>query len=222
MTVVLALAAVAASSAPVLGSEESTSLATPREHVPPSAHLGTAPASALRTLDRSLTPETSTGNKNLDLLLDLKVRPGEAARPAAPRLSAAAASAAAAELAVLRAKAAQKPATTQDEQAAGEVTTRQGLSLQPFEGLGTLHGDVRAGPSDPVQRRGWSGQFGGGAEGAADGGPGRASNADDDNPARRFLRDMRQFLREHGLSLLGAVGGLALLGAALKAYSRRP
>jgi hypothetical protein len=220
----VAVAASAASAAPVIGSDEGASLETSLEALPQSANRRAAPASTLRTLDRSLNPENSTGNKNLDLLLDLKVGPGEEARPAAPRRSAAAASAAAAELAVLRAKAAHRPTTLQDEQAVGEATTRPGLALQPFEALGTLQGDARAGPSDPALRREWSGQFGGGGMAGAGGGPGGASKAghDDDNPLRRILSEVRQFVREHGLSLFGAVAAVAVLGAALKAYSRRP
>lgn len=215
----------ASSSAPVLGGEESATPARPPEQAPPSAYLGVAPASSLRTLDRSLNPETSIGNKNFDLLLELKLGPGEGVRPAAPRLSAAAASAAAAELKLLRAKAAQRPATRQDDEPADEAITRPRLPLQSFEGLGTLHGDVRAGESEPVLRREWSGQFNGGGRGdAAYGGSGGAASAgqDVDNPLRRILHEVRQFLLEHGVTLLGAAGVIAVLGAALKAFSRRP
>lgn len=224
MPLVLALVAVPAPSAPVIGSDEGALAAMSLEPAPPSVHPGAAQASTLRTLDRSLNPEASTGHKDLDLLLDLKDGPGEVARPAAPRLSAAAASAAAAALAVLRAKAAQRPTHPQDEAAGGEATPRPALALQPFEALGTLQGDARAGPSDPALRREWRGQFGDGGVAGAGGRPGGAPDAghDDDNPLRRILSEVRQFVRDHGVSLLGAVAAVAVLGAALKAYSRRP
>ena len=221
----LALVAATSASAPVLGSQEIALPAKLPEQALPSAYFGLAPASTLRTLDRSLNPASSIGNENVDLLLDLKLGPGEEARPAAPRRSAAAASAAAAELKLLRAKAAQRPAARQDEEPADETTTRPRLSVQPFEGLGTLHGDVRSGESEPGLRRDWSGQFNGGGGGAAAyGGSGGAAKAgpDDDNPLRRLLHEARQFLHEQGFALLGAAGGIAVLGAALKAYSRRP
>lgn len=175
----------------------------------------------IRSTDRALQPETSTGNKNLDLLLELQDQPGEAARPAAPR-SAAAASAAAAALADLRARAAERPAA--DPPAARPV-------MQPLEGIGMQERD---GPFAPqrAERREWTGgPAGGGADSAY--GKGDAYRADDresdilrrgysdDNVFRRLPKELIGFLRDNRYWLLGGLGVVALLGAAIKSYSRR-
>lgn len=175
----------------------------------------------VRSTDRALHPETSTGNKNLDLLLELQDQPGEAARPGAPR-SAAAAAAAAAALADLRARAAERPAA--DPPAARPV-------MQPLEGIGTLERDGPA-TQQRAERREWTGgPAGGGAGGAY--GKSDAYRADDresailrrgysdDDLLRRLPKEIIGFLRDNRYWLLGALGVVALLGAALKAYSRR-
>ena len=172
----------------------------------------------IRSTDRALQPETSTGNKNLDLLLELQDRPDEAARPAARR----SASAAAAALADLRARATERPVA--DQPAARPVTPS-------FEGIGTLERDGLA-TLQPAERREWTGgPAGGGADSAY--GKGDAYRADDresdilrrgysdDNLLRRLPKELIVFLRDNRYWLLGGLGVVALLGAAIRSYSRR-
>lgn len=182
-------------------------------------------AAGLRSTDQSLHPETSTGNKNLDLLLELQGRLGEEPRHVAPR-SAAAASAAAAALAGLRAVAAERPA--QQRPAADQAATRP--VVLPFEGLGTPDGPGRSAPP-PTERREWTHQLGGGA-GSTDRSrdayrtDDRESNAirgaySDDNRLRRLPQEVIAFLRENRSWLLGALAVAAVLGVAIKSFSRR-
>jgi hypothetical protein len=170
--------------------------------------------------------DTSTGNKNLDLLLELQGRPGEALRQAAPR-SAAAASAAAAALADLRAKAAERPATEGPK--ADQTAVRP--VVPSFEGMGTLDVDGRAAPQ-PTERREWTGQRGGAAAGSTYSPDDGTRSGDrgydafrggysDDNLLRRLPREVLTFLRENRYWLLGTLGGVALLVAMIKSYSRR-
>ena len=179
-----------------------------------------ATAAGLWSTDQSLHPETSTGNKNLDLLLELQGRPGEEPRQVAPR------SAAAAALAGLRAEAAERLA--QQRPAADQAAARP--VVLPFEGLGMADGQGRS-ALPPTERREWTHQLGGGA-GSTDSrrdayrSDDRESNAirgaySDDNRLRRLPQEVIAYLRENRLWLLGSVGLLLLLGAALKAYSRR-
>ena len=174
----------------------------------------------LRSTDRSLYPETSTGNKNLDRLLELQGRPGEVPRPVAPR------SAAAAVLADLRAKVAEQPA--QERPAADRVAARP--VLLPFEAMGTPDGQGRLAPP-PTERREWTTQLGGGA-GSSDSWRDAYRTGDresdairggysDDNPLRRLVQEVIAFMRQNRYWLLGALGVAAVLGAALKSYSRR-
>ena len=184
-----------------------------------SARPSTPAATGLRPLDRAVAPEASTGNKNLDLLLEMQGKPGDEARRATPR-SDAAASAAAAALGSLRAKAADghsaKPA------------------VQPFEGMMPLAGNGRA-AAQPPERREWIGQPAGGAGGSAGAGGGGGGGGHDgrrepesagaqlgnDNLIRALPRDVIVFLRDHRYWLLGGLGLLAVLGAAIKSFSRR-
>lgn len=184
-----------------------------------------ANAAGLWSTDQSLHPETSTGNKNLDLLLELQGRPGEEPRQVARR-SAAAASAAAAALAGLRAEAAERLA--QQRPAADQAAARP--VVLPFEGMGMADGQGRS-ALPPTERREWTHQLGGGA-GSIDSrrdayrSDDRESNAirgaySDDNRLRRLPQEVIAFLRENRFWVLGGIGLLLLLGAALKAYSRR-
>ena len=180
-----------------------------------------ATAAGLRSTDQSLHPETSTGNKNLDLLLELQGRPGEEPRQVAPRSAAAAAA-----LAGLRAEAAERLA--QQRPAADQVAARP--VVLPFEGLGMADGQGR--PARPsTERREWTHQLGGGA-GSTDSrrdayrSDDRESNAihgaySDDNRLRRLPQEVIAYLRENRFWVLGSIGLLVLLGAALKAFSRR-
>lgn len=215
-------------SAPVLSSEEvDTGTAVAEPLTEPLRAPSTGPA-----LNRSngpiAVPEASTGNKNLDLLLELQGRPGEEVQRQASSASAAAASAAAAALADLRRKAAQKPAPD-----AGESKP----VLQPFEGMGTLEGDAER--AQPPERREWTGRpagagggvgyggsvgGGGGDGGYGDGGrqsAGSRGDYDDDNLLRQLPRELLLFLRENRYWLLGGLALIGVIGAALKSYSRR-
>ena len=182
-------------------------------------------APGLRSTDRSLHPETSTGNKNLDLLLELQGRPGDEPRQLTPR-SAAAASAAAAALADWRAKAAERPAP---ERPVGDQAAARPVVL-PFEAIGTPDSHGRPAPP-PTERREWTHQLGGGA-GSTDsrrdpyGSGDRESDASqrgysDDHPLRRLPQEVIAFLRDNRYWLLGALAAAAVLGAAIKSYSRR-
>ena len=189
-----------------------------------------ATAAGLWSTDQSLHPETSTGNKNLDLLLELQGRPGEEPRPVAPRPLAprplAPRSAAAAALVDLRAKAAEQPA--QERPAADRAAARP--VVLPFEAMGAPEGQGRLAPP-PTERREWTTQPGGGA-GSSDSRRDAYRTADresdttrgaysDDNLLRRWPQEVIAFLRENHYWLLGALGVAAVLGAALKSYSRR-
>jgi hypothetical protein len=178
---------------------------------------------SMRALDKSMTPEVRTGIGELDLLLQSAAQPNRPDAPsqrAAP-LSAAAASAAAAELAALRIKAAQLATSPDTEMAAGEAGERKALLLQT---LGTLQGDARV--VAPVQRREWVSAPGGGGSGGGWQEPRRSAAAApavlvDDHPLRRLPREAVEFLRENGYWMLGLASVIAVLGVALKLYSRR-
>lgn len=197
-------------------------------------------------ITRSLTPAmpglgpshrtdiaTSTGNKNLDLLLEFQSRPGEELRQVPARSAAAAAVAsaaaapapAAAALAGLRANAAERPAT--ELPAADPAAAR---SVAPFfKGLDAMDGDGRTTPRFP-ERREWTGQPAGAGSSfrpdQSDRSGDRGSDAlregySDDNLLRGLLRKVVAFLRDSRYWLLGALGGVAVLGFAIKFYSRR-
>lgn len=209
------LAGVAAAVAgPVLNTEEPGPAAG--SLVPPTQGR---PAIGAGGLPPSAAPETSTGNKNLDLLLELQAKAGEGgamaakgASAAATPASAAAAAAAAKALAALRAKAAEQP----------PADDPRAPPAQPLGGggLGLLDDDAKRG--QPAERRAWSGQVGGGGgfdyrDSSRE--PSSAGRAD--NPLLRLPMELIAYLRENRFWVLGCIGGLVLLGAALKAYSRR-
>lgn len=159
-------------------------------------------------------PEVSTGNKNLDLLLELQGKAGEdgvmAAKGAAATASPTAAAAAAANaLVALRDKAAQSPPVED---------TRLKPAPPPAGGLNLLDEDAKR--AQPADRREWSGQIGG-SGGHRDGpresgGPGQV-----DHPLLKLPMEVMTYLRENRFWVLGSFGLLLLLAAALKAYSRR-
>ena len=217
--------------APVTTTDGVDSLETARDTMQTGGRPSTAPITAARGLDKSLGQEASTGNKYLDLLLELQGKTGDEPRQAPPRSAAAAssgspaaASAAATAVALLRAKAAERPAQNDSKQNDGKQNgNKTKAAPQPFEGLGTLEGEARA--AQPTERRQWSGQLGGGGgAGYGDGGHGSGStrgNYADDNLLHRLQRELIAFLRDNRYWLLGALGGLVVIGAGLKAYSRR-
>lgn len=216
--------------APVTTTDDADSQGDARDPLLTSGRPSAAPIAGARGLDKSLGQEASTGNKNLDLLLELQGKPGDDLRQAAPRsaaaassASSAAASAAATELAALRAKAADRSAQNLTKQ--GDLKPK--AAPQPFEGMGTLEGEARA--AQPTERRQWSGQLAGGSgggtgyssDGSGEPGSSRGGYDDDDNVLRRLPRELIAFLRDNRYWLMGALGGLVVVGAAIKAYSRR-
>lgn len=204
--------AAASLAAPVLTSEDqvpaSGSLVTPSQ-LRPAIGAGGVPSST--------APDASTGNKNLDLLLELQGKGGEqgamtakgAASAVPTPASAAAAATAAKALAALRAKAAQQPAA--------EDTPPK--PVLPFVGGQGLLGD-EARRTQPAERREWSGQVSGGGDHRD--GPHEASGSSHaDHTLLKLPMEVIAYLRENRFWVLGGVGVLLLLGAALKAYSRR-
>jgi hypothetical protein len=183
---------------------------------------GTAPSAAGLGRDKPLGQDTSTGNKHLDLLLELQGKPGDDLKAPLPRAaassSAAAASAAASALAALRKKAAERP-PDDDE--------RPKPRPQPFDGIGTLEVDARS--AEPAERRQWSGGLAGAAGGGVSQGYSddtRESRSDredrvDSSLLRRLRSELIAFFRENGYWLLGGLAAIAAVGAAIKGYSRR-
>ena len=173
-------------------------------------------------LPQSTAHEVSTGNKNLDLLLELQGKVGEggvmaakgaAATASATPESAAAAAAAAKALAALRAKAAQPPPAED---------TQPMPALPLVSGLGQLDEDAKR--AQPAERREWSGQAGGGGGGGGGyrAGPHESSaRGHADHPLLKLPMAVMAYLRENRFWVLGGIGFLVLSGAALKAYSRR-
>lgn len=169
--------------------------------------------------------DASTGNKNLDMLLELQGTTAQSASQRTVVTSAAAASAAAKALAELRAKAGARP--TSDEPG-----TDRSLR-QPLDDIAKLEREGHQG--QPVERRQWIGTpatAGGGGLGgigaAALGGVGGSRDTaapqdpyDDDNLLLHLPRDVVVFVRDHRYWLLGGLVALALLGVVLKSYVRR-
>ena len=169
-------------------------------------------------LPQSTAHEVSTGNKNLDLLLELQGKVGEgdgiaakgaAAAAAATPASAAAAAAGAKALAALRAKAAQP-------QPAEDLRPKPALAL----GGGLVLPDEEAKRAQLGERRDWSGQMGSGS-GHRDRPHESSGPGHDRHALLKLPMEVMAYLREKRFWVLGSIGLLVLLGAALKAFSRR-
>ena len=216
LLLVLAGAAAPLLAGPVLSADEQGSAVGPVV-----APTKARPLIGAGGLPQSTAHEVSTGNKNLDLLLEFQGKVGEggglAARGAAATAlptpaSAAAAAAAAQALAALRAKAAQPPPAED---------TQPMPALPLVSGLGRLDEDAKR--AQPAERREWSGQAGSGGGGGGGYRDGRheSSAGHDDHPLLKLPMEVMAYLRENRFWVLGSIGFLVLLGAALKAYSRR-
>lgn len=211
VSAVLSLGGWHASAAPVTGSQA--------EAVEPSAAAapaGAAPAPA----GAAARPEVSTGNRNLDLLLEMQGRGGEAALAASQPASR---PSGLAKLPV------PLPNTNLSGGVMNEVRAAPGTkpAAHNAELLGDLGGGMSARPSteDPTARREWVGQAGGGSR--ADDGLGghesRPRGGHVEEPAiLRSMREAIEWLREHRWQVLGVLLGIAALSGLLKAYSRRP
>ena len=215
LLLVLAGAATPLLAGPVLSADEQGSAVGPVV-----APTKARPLIGAGGLPQSTAHEVSTGNKNLDLLLELQGKVGEggvmtargAAATALPTpVSAAAAAAAAQALAALRAKAAQPPP-------AEDTQPMPALAL--VSGLGQLDEDAKR--AQPAERREWSGQAGGGGGGGYRAGPHESSaRGHADHPLLKLPMEVMAYLRENRFWVLGSIGFLVLSGVALKAYSRR-
>lgn len=214
LVLVLAGAAAPLLAGPVLSADEQGSAVGPAV-----APTKARPLIGAGGLPQSTAHEVSTGNKNLDLLLELQGKVGEggvmAARGVAATAlptpaSAAAAAAAAQALAALRAKAAQPPPAED---------TQPMPALPLVGGLGQLDEDAKR--AQPAERREWSGQAGSGGGGGYRDGRHESSAGHDDHPLLKLPMEVMAYLRENRFWVLGSIGFLVLLGAALKAYSRR-
>jgi hypothetical protein len=167
--------------------------------------------------DRPLETEGSTGNRQLDLLLERSDRADKPATAPARQSSAASAAAAAAALAALRAKAAAP---------APQETVVAKPAVQPLQ-QSTVLGSTEPGPGEPVKRREWTGRPGGstglgiGERSVADAGEHERDRSDDDNVLRLLPRELSEFLRVNRYWLLGGLGLLAAVGIAVKGFSRR-
>jgi hypothetical protein len=179
---------------------------------------GAATATGGKTLERALEVDTSTGQRNLDLLLESRGT-GDAAAAAAQRPG---------ELPAKR-----QASTVPPSQETAAIGTPDGrlplpLGLQTSEAAGAV--DTPA----TVARREWlgggapsqpSGQSGPSAPGSSPDGvdPGPAPRADGDvGPVPEAVREALRFLREQRYWLLGGLVLAAVVAAGLQAYARRP
>lgn len=172
-----------------------------------------APGLPMRAGGATAGSAVDTGNKNLDLLLDLQTRAGiDAPAAAAPRPAGSSAPI--------------DPRAQADQKATPGGAHRP--ALQSVEGLAAPETAIRAAPTVP--RRDWTARPATDTEFSA-GNPGDRGDArgtgsigsrgDDDDFLRRLPFEVIQFLRENSYWLLGALAAVFALGAGLKAYSRR-
>ena len=182
--------------------------------------VDSAPASmgaGTRTLDKALSGDLSTGDRNLDLLL-------ESQRKGLDRVD----EAPAAQAMPARPAGGRQPVQTLPAAAAEGQAPRPPAAGQRFEPLLTLpeRGQVgNAGPAAPKLARDWSG----GARQSAHGPVNAADSIYGDSPVlRSAARPLRDWIQEGvalvkdnliTIALAGAV--IALLAVGLKAYSRR-
>ena len=224
------------------GTLQAATVSAPDEPPGPATAVGTpaqpgaAPGSGV--LDKALTGTVLSGNKNLDLLLEMQrndaaeaSQPGRARPGAAPTPGAATAAAKTLTTAPLSQAAATLPQTTLPQVAVPpeKSALSQGTLLGSDAGL---RAPLKAAAA--LARPDWLG--GGGRAGGGSLEPGAADdlnrNADelaggrpnedaDDGTPRFWPRHVRDYVRDNRFWLLGGIAGLLLLGAALRAYSRR-
>lgn len=198
-----------------------------------------APTTAGKTLDRALSVDTNTGQRNLDLLLESRTA-GEVLDGGAPQR----AGEPPARRATVLLPQAQAPAGTgtgtssgTDLPAAAAPTTTSGIALpagpsgQATTGSPGLPGTAMqrewlgAAPGGAVDNSGLPAAAGGLLSGGADLGLNRAGNdaAREIDPALRgaIVRDAVQFLRDNRHWLLGALALVAGVLAGVQLYLRR-
>jgi hypothetical protein len=215
VSLLLACSMTGLGAAPTTASDDAE-LGPMRDAASPVVRPQTPGDTGLRAADQAVISGASTGNKNLDLLLDMQGKPGAEQRPGTPRSDVAAATAAAA-LTSLRARDVDRPAT---EDHAVKPAVR------PFEGLVPVEGTGRA-TAAPPERREWIGPSAGSTSGGTVSGGGArefdSGGAQKDNNRLIFAlpREVIIFLRDQRYWLLGGLVVLAMLGAAIKSFSRR-
>ena len=186
------------------------------------APWGAAPPS--RVLDKALTSTVSTGNKNLDLLLEMQRNDAAAAHQAGPGRPGPAPASTAGTAAAKSLTASTLPQTS-------GPPDKSALSQSPLLGndgaLGALQ-KAAVSPPDwtgaggPAGRAGMGAGAAGGLSGSADDRQvNRPHDETDDGSFRFWPRRARDFIRDNRAWLLGGMAGLLLLGAAAQAYSRR-
>lgn len=197
----------------------------------PDEPLSATVAPGITVLDKALTGSVSTGNDNLDLLLEMQrndaadasqpLRPRSAA-PTRPGLGNPVGKASPALLPSQAASAVPPSALPRS------LALSQSLLLGADAGLGTA---ARATPAQA--KADWTGArtMPMGIDSGADGGRSRYGNdlSDghrawaevDDGSLRFWPRRVRDFLQENLAWVLGGIAGVLLLSAAIKAYARR-
>lgn len=210
VSTVLSLGARPVEAAPVTGSQA--------EAAEPVAAARPAGAAPTPTTGAGARPDVSTGNRNLDLLLEMQGRAGEAGLAASQPHSR---PSGLAKLAVPQPNTNLSGGVMNEARVQGAKPAAQNAEL-----LGDLGAGMPARPSadDPTARREWVGPAGGSRSGNGLGGlESRPRGGPVDEPAAlRTLREVIEWMREHRWQVLGSLLGIAALAGLLKAYSRRP
>ena len=176
------------------------------------------PRPGLRSLDKALSGEVSTGDRNLDLLLDAQ-RKGPAVLEDEP-------------------KPGRMPDRVRSDRLAGQPLPEPQRPVDPLRqplpapapasaGLTVSLGQVlpsAAPTAAPRLGRDWSGNAGAAAAHSGAAGAQRGDGAAA-HPPDLWLRDLIQeglaFVKDHLYAILGTWAGIALLAVGVKAYSRR-
>ena len=171
---------------------------------------GGLPVPAASTLERALTVDTNTSQRNLDLLLDAR-RAGDAAGAATLRTGEMPDKQRALPVAEARGNLVPLGLQGQDSVTApGATERREWLSTAPTGSLADMPGRSQAGA------RAGGGHLDGQA-GRAD----RPRTSGEADELAEWVANTMQFLREHRFWLLGGLALLALLAASLQAIAQR-
>ena len=172
---------------------------------------------ALRSLDRALSGEISTGDRNLDLLLDAQ-RKGLGTLDEAPTPGRMPERGRSERLLAQPLPEPQRPADPrrQGQAAPPQAWPAAPITTLPISPLGQVLPSATPAPS-PRFGRDWAGNGAAGLDAA----PGQRGAG----PPGLWLRDLVQdgvaFIKDHLLAIIGAWAAIAALVFGLKAYSRR-